>query len=267
MSPAPPFCYEGFDLDPGRGLLTCRYSLGERDFAEKITFDPAGSWDAPGVAQAARLTGLLAGVSYYKTAAPSVVDLGQVPVTVAELEFLRTFYLDGLGEFAYRNDLDLSALRFVGGNIGGPVAGPAAGGPRPGSGDPRRAMLIPFGGGIDSIVTVELMRGRGDAALLLDSVTPFRSTGTNLYYLQQLLSYAQQDQDPQALQAVGEVLDDIDGLSTGDRVVLSSVLSCATRGLELCKNCRAGAFNRCDAVTTGFDQVGDGKPTAEHVVD
>ena len=44
--------------------------------------------------------------------------------------------------------------------------------------------------------------GRGDAALLLDSVTPFRATGTNLYYLQQLLSYAQQDQDPTALQAV-----------------------------------------------------------------
>ena len=55
--------------------------------------------------------------------------------------------------------------------------------------------------------------GRGDAALLLDSVTPFRATGTNLYYLQQLLSYAQQDQDPQALQAVGEVLDDLVCLS------------------------------------------------------
>ena len=40
--------------------------------------------------------------------------------------------------------------------------------------------------------------GRGDAALLLDSVTPWRATGTNLYYLQQLLSYAQQDQDPHA---------------------------------------------------------------------
>src|SRR4029078_9555508 len=55
--------------------------------------------------------------------------------------------------------------------------------------------------------------GRGDAVLLLDSVTPFRSTGPNLYYLQQLLSYAQQDQDPQALQAVGDVLDDLVCLS------------------------------------------------------
>ena len=164
MSPVHPFCYEGFDVDPGRGLLTCRYSLCARDFAERITFGPGGNWDAPGVAQAARLIFLLAGVSYYKTAAPPVVDLGHVPVTPAELEFLRTFYLDGLGEFAYRNDLDLSALQFVGGTIGGP----AAGGPRRGSGA-RHAMLIPFGGGIDSIVTVELMRQRGDAALFIMS--------------------------------------------------------------------------------------------------
>jgi hypothetical protein len=163
VSPGQSFRYEGFDLDPGQGLLTCRYSLGGRDFAERISFDPDGDWESPGVGQAARLICLLAGVSYYKTAAPPVVDLGEVPVTPAELEFLRTFYLDGLGEFGYRNDLDLSALRLVGGTIGEP-----AGGPPPGPGAPR-AMLIPFGGGIDSIVTVELMRGRGDAALFVMS--------------------------------------------------------------------------------------------------
>src|SRR5262249_29700993 len=71
-------------------------------------------------------------------------------------------YLDGLGEFAYRNELDLSALQFRGGIIGEP----AGGHPRPGA---PHAMLIPFGGGIDSIVTLELMRGRGDAALCVMS--------------------------------------------------------------------------------------------------
>ena len=160
MSPAPPFCYEGFDLDPERALLTCRYSLGGRDFTEEITFGPGGNWDDPGVAQAARLICLLAGVSYYKTAAPPVIDLGRVPVTAAELGFLRGFYLDGLGEFAYRNDLDLSALQFTGGVIGEPPGGhlgPSA----------PHAMLIPFGGGIDSIVTVELVRQHTAPALFI----------------------------------------------------------------------------------------------------
>jgi len=164
VSPGQSFRYEGFDLDPGQGLLTCRYSLGGRDFAEKVSFGPAGDWGSPEVGQAARLICLLAGVSYYKTAAPPVVDLGPVPVTPAEVGFLRTFYLDGLGEFAYRNGLDLSALQFSGGVIGGP----AASGPDRGPGA-TRAMLIPFGGGIDSIVTVELVRGRGDAALFVMS--------------------------------------------------------------------------------------------------
>jgi mannan endo-1,4-beta-mannosidase len=55
--------------------------------------------------------------------------------------------------------------------------------------------------------------GRDDGALLLDRVSPYRATGTNLYYLQQLLSYAQQDQDRDALRAVREVLDDLVCLS------------------------------------------------------
>jgi len=48
---------------------------------------------------------------------------------------------------------------------------------------------------------------------MLEGANPYRSTGTNLYYLQQLLSYAQQDQDPLALDAVREVLDDLVCLS------------------------------------------------------
>ena len=55
--------------------------------------------------------------------------------------------------------------------------------------------------------------GRADGALLLNGITAYRATGTNLYYLQQLLSYAQQEQDPQALEAVREVLDDLVCLS------------------------------------------------------
>jgi len=57
-------------------------------------------------------------------------------------------------------------------------------------------------------------------------------------------------------EVVGEVMDDVDGVSAGDRVVLTSVLNCATRGSEPCPNCRVGAFNRCDAVTTGDLKAG-----------
>jgi UDP-N-acetyl-alpha-D-muramoyl-L-alanyl-L-glutamate epimerase len=158
------FRYSGFTVEPDRGLLTCHYSLGERQFTELIAFGRRGRWHAPQAGQAARLIFLLAGVSYYKTAAPPVIDLGQTPVTSTERAFLRSFYLDGLGEFAYRNGLDLSGLEFVGGTSPQP-----AGGPGTGTGDQPGRLLIPFGGGIDSIVTVELMRGQGDAALFVMS--------------------------------------------------------------------------------------------------
>jgi UDP-N-acetyl-alpha-D-muramoyl-L-alanyl-L-glutamate epimerase len=163
-APPAPFRYESFELDPAAGLLTCRYSLGDRQFAERVSFDPAGRWDDPRAAEAARLVFLLAGVSYYKTAAPPVIDLGDTAVTDAERRFLRSFYLDGLAEFGYRNGLDLSGLR-----IEGPARAEA---PRQAAqagqaGDWRSASpvrpLVPFGGGIDSIVTVEHVRGRGDS--------------------------------------------------------------------------------------------------------
>jgi threonine dehydrogenase-like Zn-dependent dehydrogenase len=57
-------------------------------------------------------------------------------------------------------------------------------------------------------------------------------------------------------EVVGEVLDDVDGFSAGDRVVLASVLACAARGLEPCANCRVGLFNRCDSVATGDLKAG-----------
>ena len=104
------FRYEGFAVDAERGLLTCRYSLDGREFAERVSLAPGPGWDTPAARAAARLVYLLAGVSYYKTAAPPVIDLGDTALTGRELAFLREFYLSGLGEYAYRNGLDLSDL-------------------------------------------------------------------------------------------------------------------------------------------------------------
>jgi UDP-N-acetyl-alpha-D-muramoyl-L-alanyl-L-glutamate epimerase len=172
VSTAPPFRYDGYRIDPTQGLLTCHYSLGEHRFAERVGFPGGGDWAAPAVAAAARLVFLLAGVSYYKTAAPSVIDLGDTAVTDAERAFLAGFYVDGLGEFGYRNGLDLSGLRIEGPRqeAGGHSPGPAGPGGFRGVAPPgqhRARPLVPFGGGIDSIVTVELVRRHAAAALFI----------------------------------------------------------------------------------------------------
>jgi len=155
------FRYEGYQADAAAGLLACRYSVDGRDFEERITLSQDGDWDSPAARAAARLVFLLAGVSYYKTAAPEIIDLGQTAITDRERDFLYEFYLQGLGEFAYRNDIDLTPLR---------IEGPSR--PALGLGSvpaPLTRALVPFGGGIDSIVTVELVRQRADAALFVVS--------------------------------------------------------------------------------------------------
>ena len=111
-------------------------------------------------------------MSYYKTAAPTVIDLGQTALTDTELAFLREFYLQGLGEFAYRNTLDLTSLRIEANradqevNRAGQEAHIAAGTQQPTVAD---RPLVPFGGGIDSIVVTEHVRRIGDAALFIMS--------------------------------------------------------------------------------------------------
>ncbi len=123
----PPFRYEGYQIDPARGLLTCRYSVGDYRFSERVTVPGAAPerWGRADVAEAARLVFLLAGVSYYKTAAPPVIDLGETAVTDTERAFLRSFYTDGLAEFGYRNGLDLSGLQIQGPSRPSPARAPA----------------------------------------------------------------------------------------------------------------------------------------------
>ena len=155
------FRYESFTADAERGTLTCRYSLDGREFAERVTLASGPRWHTEAARAAARLVFLLAGVSYYKTAAPPVIDLGPTALTEAELAFLREFYLQGLGEFAYRNALDLAPLRIEARQADAPHhTHPAA---------PGERALVPFGGGIDSIVVVERVRRLADAALFVVS--------------------------------------------------------------------------------------------------
>ncbi|MEP7060270.1 MAG: zinc-binding dehydrogenase [Actinomycetota bacterium] len=58
-------------------------------------------------------------------------------------------------------------------------------------------------------------------------------------------------------EVVGELLDDCGQHKAGQRVVLASVLGCAARGLDdLCPNCAAGQYGRCDRVTIGDLKAG-----------
>lgn len=152
------FDYLGYDVDAARRELRCSYRLGSYGFTEIVSV-PGGDWRAPGVDRACRLVHLLAGVSYYKAAAPPVIDFGAHGLTAAEANLLRSFYIDGLGEYAYRNALDLSGVEFRhASQSAAPIALEGGAGP-----------LVPFGGGLDSIVSIEVVRSVAEPALFVMS--------------------------------------------------------------------------------------------------
>jgi len=152
------FRYAGHEID-NAGTLVCRYALDDRSFVERVELGP-GEWSTPWALEAARLVYLLAGVSYYKTAAPPTIEI-DVTLRPGEVDLVRDFYRQGLGEFAYHNGIDLSALEVRAAVEDAPPAGYPGGGDRP---------LIPFGGGIDSVVTVEaIKRDHPNASLFVVS--------------------------------------------------------------------------------------------------
>jgi hypothetical protein len=152
------FHYDGYAIDPVHGSVRCAYSTGGHTFTEEYQFGTEGDWAQPAVEAAVRLLYLLAGVSYYKTTAAPLIELGTVATTPGERNFLRRYYQDGLGEFAYRNDISLGDLQVIGPDDDTAAAVRYT----PTSGRP----LIPFGGGIDSIVTVDAVRRHHPEAAL-----------------------------------------------------------------------------------------------------
>lgn len=155
------FRYEGFEIDAPSATVTCHYGFDGYRFAERIAFDRDGDWTQPAAHRAARLVYLLAGVSYYKAAAPPVIDFGDDALTPNEIALLRAFYIDGLGEYAYRNGIDLSQVELRARDATPHPIDTTVEHDRP---------LVPFGGGLDSIVTTELVRARHrDTALFVVS--------------------------------------------------------------------------------------------------
>ncbi|MET4573781.1 hypothetical protein ABIA68_002639 [Stenotrophomonas rhizophila] len=109
---------------------------------------------AEAVQRALRLLHLFAGVSYYKAAVPEQVRIDSYSIDADTAALVETVYLNGLGEFAYRNGLNLR------GRFRLPVEGEAFTAPAVGL---REHALVAIGGGKDSLVSIEALRTLGIA--------------------------------------------------------------------------------------------------------
>ncbi len=148
----------GFDAASGVAQLVYAFDDGP-ELVETITLPGAPfALDARREAaaqQALQLLHLIAGVSYYKAAVPRQLRIESYAINADAAALLDSIYLNGLGEFAYRNALDLhDRIRFP------HVAGDATLAPAVGL---REHALVAIGGGKDSLVSIEALRGIGIA--------------------------------------------------------------------------------------------------------
>ena len=151
------FRYAGLNVTSD--TLTGIYELDGRTFLETVTFEGVKSLEAPAVVALAQLWYLIAGLSYYKAGAARRIDVGTTPLGTQGRRLLKAALSDGLGEFAYRNQIPLSDVT-IEGREGVDAFEPFV--------DTNR-VLTPFGGGIDSVVTVEKLRQHVDQTLFVVS--------------------------------------------------------------------------------------------------
>ena len=148
------FAIDGWDYDAPTARLSLHYRLPPMaSFTETITFN--GAQGIPPCATSERAFDLvcqLAGVSYFKAAMPGRIHLN-APISQRRARFLERTYANGLGELAFTNQCvhRLSRIRFNGGHA---EPDDIASIKQPG-------MVIPIGGGKDSLVTVDRMQMAG----------------------------------------------------------------------------------------------------------
>jgi hypothetical protein len=161
------FVFGGWEADDRTGELRLHYRFsGGPAFCEVIDLAgplPASGSDLrPGFDAAVQALYLAAGTSYYKAFAPPALEFEAAAPDAAQRAFFQKLYENGLAEFGHRNGLDVGArIRFA---EPGPD-GPAPAGARGDVPLPRRSAVL-IGGGKDSLVTLEVLRGAGEPMVL-----------------------------------------------------------------------------------------------------
>ncbi len=153
----PRLVYQQYEITEASGSLTIRFHfLLEPDvrFISELTIPTNSAVDRTFIEPFVFSLGMVEAISYWKAACPPelVVEAGNV--TPDQIAWWHDLFLNGLGEFFYKNNIDFTKPDFL--TI-------TSHGPRPSTRQPVNPStfqgdLIMVGGGKDSAVTLELLK-------------------------------------------------------------------------------------------------------------
>lgn len=152
------FTFDSYNFDQATGQVRLVYLLGKVEFVETITLPMDGvnmnRIDQKELDRTLFALHLIAGISYYKTTCAKHIKVKSGILSKKQADFWNETYTHGLGEFFYKNQIDYRGL------INFPFS------------DEERLMqlsskpsnpnvLVPIGGGKDSVLTAELLKKAG----------------------------------------------------------------------------------------------------------
>jgi len=149
------FRLTGFEFDHASLKLQLNYALDDQhQFTESIVFVggrvPTGD-RLNTLYGCFSLLHALAGISYYKAAVPAKIICEQHTPDPKTAMFLEQVYLSGLAEFAYSNQLHLQQS----------IVFPKIEHAQSELKAPKPGLVVPIGGGKDSLVTIDLLQRSG----------------------------------------------------------------------------------------------------------
>lgn len=113
-SPYKSFIFESYSFDEKTYIAEFRYSFdGERRFIEKLKLSKqrqAQSINTDALEQALQLAFYVAGTSYYKAFPTKEIVFNVAQPNLWQAEFLNKVYQEGLSQFYFENDFELSEL-------------------------------------------------------------------------------------------------------------------------------------------------------------
>lgn len=164
--------FDSYSFDLSKGKIALNYSLDDEvkftetievsalflDYARNDTLEARSSK----LEASLFALHLIGGISYFKTCLPKNIVIRSGALTETQAAFWNTVYTEGLGEFFYKNGIDFRGV------VKFPVTAKTKDdtpNPNPNP-NPNSKILVPLGGGKDSLVTVELLKKQGHSITL-----------------------------------------------------------------------------------------------------